>query len=178
MIGALLSILPRPLVYGVAAALVAGVGGYVKGCADEHERFVAFRVQVEALGEAAEHRRAQRVKDQARINQEVVRALEKDKVRLARDNAVLLDSVREHARRSVLPPERPPASGDRAAGGAGVPAGVACFARDEFDRGVGDALARFAERAGAGAQRGDAALLGLTACIEWAKRQRELEPKP
>lgn len=151
------------LAWFVGLLLAVGVGGYIKGCSDERDRFERFKAQVEAVAEA------QRQQTLNRIAEARLRAKEAEDAHRKE-----LDRLRARARdaerrmRDAIAGSSPvPTVPGAAEGGAGT----ICFDREALDRGIRGALARFLEGATGIVAQGDEAREAFRACAEWAMRE-------
>ena len=158
------------------ALLSASTGAFLYATYLAHLRFEAYEQSVAAVGNAQKVIVRFIVRQQTVVDQEAVNALNRDKARLARDNAVLLASLHEHARRSVLPPNSPPTPGDQGGVGSTIPTGYLCFDRDKLDGGLREARERAVGGYLKSFERGARALIALNACVSWAEKQHSLNP--
>lgn len=153
-----------PWAFGLLAAVA--IGGYIKGCSDERERFDAFKAQVEAVGEA------QRERTLARIAEAKLRKKEADDAHakeMARLRARLRDT--ERRMRDALDTGGGPVPAVPGTPGSGDASGLICFDREALDRGLRGALERLLAGTAGVIARGDEARAALRACAEWAMKE-------
>ncbi len=151
------------LPWAAGIVLAAAVGGYLKGCSDERERFEAFKAQVEAVGKAQHERTLARIAEAKARQKEAEDAHRKE-----------LEALRARARdaerrmRDALAGGSPVPAVPRAAEGG---AGTICFDREALDRGLRGALERLLAGTAGIVVRGDEAASAFRACAEWAMKE-------
>lgn len=147
--------------------------GFVVGCLDEKDRHEQTKAAVRAAGEAREKAtREQEIRDrQAKLETEMNHANEL-KARDARFSALYA----RYAKLLNTPSSSSLVSGRTAGSTEPVPAsGVVCFKHDELERGIQQALGRFAIRALQLLQRGED---GLDDRRWWGDFARRIEACP
>lgn len=150
-----------PWMVYVLTAVALTLGGYVKGCSDEHTRFEEYKITVKAVGQAQEaNTRARIARDkllQKETDENYRKALSNLRGRHTRELERLRDEQR--ASGSVVPaPGSAPGRGDKV-----------CYDRRKLAERLDSALAGLLATTTPSLQRGDELGTALKACVDWAK---------